>query len=205
MRASLAVSFHARPMSVSWTIAWVVGRPSVSASLWGLPEASRKSAPLRRSLGRISSQLRVISWWCRWRCRAGFPGPTTGFADDQRIWKGRGGADRFVVRSVAGEVAVSLEGADQIGAGEFLDADAGARQIDGGPGIGGCLWRVGRHLRRAGRTAGSRCSNSMLGGFSRREREAGFGGEVRVDGDGVLVAVQQVAGDVGFRGRRPRL
>ena len=54
-----------------------------------------------------------------------------GRADDQRIGNGGGGADRLVVRSVAGEMAVALEGADEVGAGEFLDADAGAFEIEG--------------------------------------------------------------------------
>ena len=50
-------------------------------------------------------------------------------ADDQRVGQRRGGPDGFVVRSVAGDVAVSLEGADEVRAAEFLDADVGAFEV----------------------------------------------------------------------------
>ncbi len=51
-------------------------------------------------------------------------------ADDHRVGQRRGGADRFAVGAVAGDVAVSLERADEVFAGEFLDANAGALKVE---------------------------------------------------------------------------
>jgi hypothetical protein len=54
-----------------------------------------------------------------------------GFAGNERVGKRRGGFDGFTVMADAGVMLVSLIGADEIGANEFLDADVEAGEVDG--------------------------------------------------------------------------
>ena len=54
-----------------------------------------------------------------------------GFSGDERVGERSGGLDLFAVVTAADVVAVSLIGADEIGAGEFLDADVEAGEING--------------------------------------------------------------------------
>ena len=52
-----------------------------------------------------------------------------GFPGNERVGKRGGGFDGFSVMADAGIVTITLIGADQIGAGEFLDADADTGQV----------------------------------------------------------------------------
>ncbi len=60
--ASSPVSFHASPMSVSWSNACAFRPPSLFAAGFGVPVISKNTAAFRSAPGKISSQSRVISF-----------------------------------------------------------------------------------------------------------------------------------------------